>query len=476
MDISIVIPCYNEARIIRKSISELNDAFYDSSLTYEIIIVNDGSTDNTAKIIHSIPGVRTIDLKRNYGKGYAVRAGLRAGSGEYRLFIDADHSTSLSSVMDGVERIFEIKKLALIGSRRTEGSKIVVPQGFVRSTAGKLGNFLVRALVIDIRDTQCGFKIFHSTVIDEFFDKLKIDSWAFDVEILAALQDNSIDVVEHPVRWRDSTASNVRASDYLVFIRDLIDIRRASKKKEYGPGIVESNHLLYRSNIPAFSVVIPCYNEEGAIGNLLNTFSANELSRVLVVDNNSNDDTASIAQECGAQVILEQDQGVGHAYRSGFVYAQGEIIVVMDGDGQHSIEDANKLVETLQTENADFINGTRFGEIHNHMSSLRRFGNFVQTLFCNVLFGVSLSDSQSGLWAFRSQILPSIECASSGHDFVEEMKVRAILDRSIKFIECPVAVAARDGKSRLSPLKDGIKNLFRLVLLFYEVKIRRITQ
>ena len=157
-----------------------------------------------------------------------------AATGDYRLFMDADNSTNIEQV-EGMLARLEAGADIVIGSRRTAGAQITVPQGLHRSLAGQLGNLVIRSLALStLRDTQAGFKLFTARAAEVVFTRLRIDRWAFDVEALAIAGRHGLRVVEAPIRWVDSGSSKVDAAAYVGILRDVLRIRLNLWTGRYG--------------------------------------------------------------------------------------------------------------------------------------------------------------------------------------------------------------------------------------------------
>ena len=213
------------------------------------------------------------------------------------------------------------------------------------------------------------------------------------------------------------------------------------------------------------SLIIPCYNEEAAIGKLVKSVPSS-VGEILVIDNNSSDRSAEVARSAGAKVVHESKQGYGAAIRRGFKEATGDILIVLDADGQYPIEKINEAVAYLKQNNLDFVSCNRFPlEDKTSLPLVRRFGNHLFTVFTNILFGISLKDSQSGMWVFKKEILDKIDLESYDMPLSQEIKIRALKNASIKFGEFHIPYAERVGESKLVPLKHGFKNLFFLLRL-----------
>jgi len=215
MLLSIVIPVYNEEKRLHASLSKVINYVREKGISdkSEIIVVNDGSQDNTVSVINQFKEdydfIKLVDYKDNKGKGYAVKKGVLSAKGKYILFMDADLSTPLeeiNKVIGFLDKKYDIS----IGSRGLKDSEIVIRQPIYRQTMGKIFNLIVRLLLIkNIRDTQCGFKCFKKEIAREIFNQTKINRFSFDVEILYIAQRKGYRIKEVPVKWYNSPDSKV---------------------------------------------------------------------------------------------------------------------------------------------------------------------------------------------------------------------------------------------------------------------------
>lgn len=235
--LSVVIPMYNEENRIKKTLEKIVDYFLNKKIKYEIILINDGSTDNTGEIINKYKDrlnndrsnctISILNNKKNIGKGFSVRSGVLASKGKYILFSDAD----LSTPIEEVERLFFYLQDGFniaIGSRSLKESKIIIRQNKVRESMGKFFNFLVRKITsLKYIDTQCGFKIFDRKAIDSIFPYLQINDFSFDVEILYLAEKFGLKVKEVPICWLNSRDSKVRIiKDPFCMIINLMRIKK----------------------------------------------------------------------------------------------------------------------------------------------------------------------------------------------------------------------------------------------------------
>jgi glycosyltransferase involved in cell wall biosynthesis len=211
------------------------------------------------------------------------------------------------------------------------------------------------------------------------------------------------------------------------------------------------------------TVVIPCLNEEQGIQQVLSDLP-DFVDEVIVVDNNSTDRTAEVARRMGAIVIPELHRGYGRAYKKGFAYATGDIIVTLDGDYSYPVSALSYLLEAFLHCRVGFLSASRFPMLNpESMSTKHRIGNFVLSVTMSLLFLHWVSDSQSGMWVFSRHALSKMRLRSDGMAFSEEIKIEAIRNRSIGFREIFINYSNRIGEKKLQPWRDGIRNLAFLV-------------
>ena len=211
--LSIVIPAYNEADRITDTLRTLGRFLSQRDLSYEIILVDDGSSDNTAEIASSIgiPNMRVAAYKPNRGKGYAVRFGLSQATGDYSLFMDADGSTDISCIIKFLNIISNSDDYdIIIGSRATKDAELPVKQGLWRRSTGIIFRNIVRILFLfPYADTQCGFKIFSSRALGCILPKCKENGFIFDIEMLYYARKAGLRVLESGVKWTNDDDSRV---------------------------------------------------------------------------------------------------------------------------------------------------------------------------------------------------------------------------------------------------------------------------
>jgi glycosyltransferase involved in cell wall biosynthesis len=229
---SVVIPCFNEAARIGDTIRATLDYLLQTSPGSELIVVNDGSTDATSTITReTLAGAkietRLLENFPNRGKGAAVRKGLLAAQKPIGLFFDADLSTPLEETPKVIEPIANNDVDLAFGSRALDRSLIGHRQPWQRETAGRIFNLLARVTTgLPFWDTQCGFKAFRLDVCRPILEIVRIDGFAFDVELLLLAHRAGLRLREIPVRWNHSEGSKVRfVRDSLRMLREIIALR-----------------------------------------------------------------------------------------------------------------------------------------------------------------------------------------------------------------------------------------------------------
>jgi glycosyltransferase involved in cell wall biosynthesis len=218
---------------------------------------------------------------------------------------------------------------------------------------------------------------------------------------------------------------------------------------------------MYKTN--RITVVIPCLNEEIAIDRVLDGLPA-FVDEIIVVDNNSTDRTAEVALSRGAIVVTELSRGYGRAYKKGFSIATGDIVITLDGDHSYPLDALSYLIEAFLHCKVGFLSGSRFPTVNPDAMSLKhRVGNRILSIAMSVLYFRWVSDSQSGMWIFRRDILPKMKLTSDGMAFSEEIKIEAIRNREIGFREIAIDYSQRIGEKKLEPWKDGMRNIAFLI-------------
>jgi dolichyl-phosphate beta-glucosyltransferase len=229
--LSVVIPAYNEARRIGRSLIAVRDYTARAAVSVEVIVVDDGSADETAAIVRGFEGgaptIRLLTNPTNRGKGYSVRQGVLASSGAIVLMCDADLSTPIEQ-FDRLRRWLERGYDVVIGSRDLPDSRLDPPQPALRRWLAWVFRALRRRLLLPaLRDTQCGFKCFRGAAAREVFERQRTDGWLFDCEVLELADRLGYRIKEVGVVWRNDPDSRVNAASEMVrALPTLLAIRR----------------------------------------------------------------------------------------------------------------------------------------------------------------------------------------------------------------------------------------------------------
>jgi dolichyl-phosphate beta-glucosyltransferase len=213
--LSIVVPCYNEEQRLPHTIEQIERYLDGRRESYELILVDDGSTDGTRLIMDAAAerhnAVRVEALPANRGKGRALATGVATAKGSEILVTDADLSTPIEE-LDKLQAALDNGAQIAIGSRGLRGSRVEVRQPIHRVLMGKVFNLLVQAVLLPgLWDTQCGFKLFRADVGRAAFAALRTDGFAYDPEVLYHAKKQGVRIAEVPVIWRNSAPTKVSA-------------------------------------------------------------------------------------------------------------------------------------------------------------------------------------------------------------------------------------------------------------------------
>lgn len=228
--LSLIIPVYNESSRFKNGFDHYYSYLKKQKYSWELILVNDGSKDNTLTLIEAVkkgkPNVSVVTYDNNHGKGYAISEGVKSAVGEYILFADLDHSVPIETIESFFE-YFEKDYQVVIGSRRVKGSIIEVHQNPLREFLGSGFTAIVNFLIYPgISDATCGFKAFKKNTAKKLFEKITIYNWAFDAELLFICRKNKIRVAQAPVRWSNGSGSKVSLKkDIINSLLDVVRIR-----------------------------------------------------------------------------------------------------------------------------------------------------------------------------------------------------------------------------------------------------------
>ncbi|MBT2368054.1 glycosyltransferase family 2 protein [Streptomyces sp. ISL-10] len=239
VDLSVVVPAYNEEVRLGPTLDAIC-AFLRADPerwgSWELIVVDDGSTDATAKIAQEAaadePRIQLVSSETNRGKGHALRMGVLASYGRRVLFTDADLAAPIDELAHLDDELAATGAAAAIGSRAHPDARIEVHQRLVREWLGRMGNRLIRLVAVPgIRDTQCGFKLFDGDKARAAFADSRLTGWGIDVEILRFFRRAGWPVTEVPVRWSHVAGSKVRPADYGRVLLELLRLRTRAVRR-----------------------------------------------------------------------------------------------------------------------------------------------------------------------------------------------------------------------------------------------------
>ncbi len=242
--LSVVIPAFNEQVRIISTLEKVVEYLSAQHYTWEVVVVDDGSRDDTAALVHQwMPNNAGVRLKTitHRGKGWAVKHGMLAATGEYRFMCDADLAMPIEHLGTFMDRMAEGYDI-VIGSRQIEGARRF-DESTLRHSMGRMFNWSVKFLAVgEFQDTQCGFKCFRGEVADELFQLQRTRGWGFDVEILYLALKRRMRVLEMPIDWYHQKDSKVKPGvDSFLMIRDTILVRwRALLGKYRADPVVKS--------------------------------------------------------------------------------------------------------------------------------------------------------------------------------------------------------------------------------------------
>lgn len=238
MDLSLVIPMYNSASYAAES-AHLVHSYVQTlpSISYEIIFVDDGSSDNTSAVIErlNLPHVGVITLPANQGKFGAIKAGMSAARGRCRVFTDGDIPYELEAISYIYNVIAERQIHVVVGDRNLLGSEYQEKISLTRSITSHIFTFFVRSFVTaGLFDTQCGLKGFRGDVAEALFPMLRERGFSGDVELLYVCLKHNLEIKRIPVRLRRSAPSTVRVvRDGLEMISQISRLRRSWRRGFY---------------------------------------------------------------------------------------------------------------------------------------------------------------------------------------------------------------------------------------------------
>jgi len=239
VDVSVIIPAYNEEARLPKTLLSVRDYFEARGCSYEVLVVDDGSTDDTSKVVQQFekltPNVKLLTYPTNRGKGYAVRYGMLNACGRRLLFNDADGATPIEEI-ERLERALDAGAHIAIGSRAMFSKDTSIQTVWYRKIMGRTFNALVNMLILPgIADTQCGFKLFVREAAELLFSRQRAERFSFDVELLYLARRAGFSISEVPINWTNVPGSKVNlVRDSLLMFRDILKFRLCDLFGGYG--------------------------------------------------------------------------------------------------------------------------------------------------------------------------------------------------------------------------------------------------
>ena len=226
VSLSVVIPALNEEKRLPSTLARLLPFLRARGETFEVLVVDDGSTDRTAEVARQAgPEVRVLQNPGNRGKGYSVRSGMLSATGAWRLMSDADLSTPIED-LDTLKAALDGDAQIAIASRAVAGANVEKHQSIMRESSGRFFNLIVRVLHLPgIKDTQCGFKLFSAAAAQAAFRDSKLDGFAFDVEALVLARRAGFGIREVAVTWRNDEQTRVSFARGLAAFVDLFRLK-----------------------------------------------------------------------------------------------------------------------------------------------------------------------------------------------------------------------------------------------------------
>lgn len=239
--LSIIIPAYNEAARIANTLDSIERYFAKNDLPVEVIVVDDGSRDGTAKIAEryasKIKNLKILINEKNGGKGFSVRRGMLAATGDYRLFMDADNSVDISHLNAFMRALYDGFEVAIGSIHLTDTRPHATEHnGWHRRVLGAGANILIQLVAAPgIEDTQRGFKLFSARAADAIFPRQTIERFGFDIELLVIARTHGLKIKELPVVWNNPAGSKVTAASYVQTLGELARISGNRIRGRYAP-------------------------------------------------------------------------------------------------------------------------------------------------------------------------------------------------------------------------------------------------
>jgi len=474
MKLSVVIPAYNEEKKISGAVQTISSYLSSQADEYEIIVVNDGSTDGTADVVSNIenPRLKVLHNEQNRGKGYAVKQGVLAAQYPLILFSDADQAVSIEE-LEKLTPYIEQKANVVIASRNKIGAVALTTKPKYRQMLGKTLPFLVRWFALEgFFDTQCGFKLFRTDVAKKIFALQTIDRFSFDVEILCIARILGYRIEEVPVVSNDLGESKVRVfRDSLDMFLSLFRIRKNAMMGKYstvgGPlGSPFSSDADKPLNAEV-SIVIPAYNEEERICPTLETIisflqKTAEKYEIIVVDDCSTDKTAQVVAHYEKKHVKivrnKENRGKGYSVKQGILQAQYPFVLFTDADLSMPIEHLSAYIAHAKQDCDIVVASRNLKESRGRLRvpAYRIVMGKIFSKFVRVFLMEGILDTQCGFKLFKTEPAKKIVALQTLERFAFDVEILFIArTMGYKIKEAPITWEDKPGSS-VSVLRDSL--------------------
>ncbi|MFX0117410.1 MAG: glycosyltransferase family 2 protein [Candidatus Hodarchaeota archaeon] len=477
--ISFVIPALNEEAVIVETLQRIPSAKLERlGFESEIIVVDNGSEDRTGELAASSGARVIVEPQRGYGSAY--KAGFKAVTGDIVVMSDADGTYPVEKAYQLIKPILDERADVVIGSRFMgtirEGAMTGIHKFGNRLLTLQLNVLFAFPFKKPISDAHSGFRAFQADALREL--ELNTSGMEFASELVIESYAKSLQMVEIPIDYSPRVPNSLPklrtirdGARHLFFMFNTRVTGKRATRFFATPSLRRRENLSEKirfgiGEVP-LTFLIPAYNEEGSIGLLLKNLNyLYPHAKFLVVNNNSFDKTADIAEHHGALVINERKQGKANAVLAGMRFLQGmeksDIIIMLDADMTYLPRDARKLIFKLVRDDLDIVIGSRIRGVRTprSMSPMNLFGNVGLSLMARFLYRQNLTDVCSGYWAFRPKAIEKVlnkGLKSQGFALEAELVAKAT-EANLKIGEIPIRYSHRfSGNSSLKAFQDGLK-------------------